>query len=252
VLLGVVVGTLFFGADFTVTRGNLLDGSAPVISQWNGSHGLEAIASWRNLLLGFMVLFLARTLAALYFINSIDDGAEFAARMRRSVIINGGIFVVLFLAFAAVLLTAAGYGVNEGGVIEMMPYKYFANLTNLWWLGMTLLVGVLCVLWGIVRTALPGKSVWRFGIWWTGIGTVLTVFALLCAAGYNDTAYLPSVSDPASSLTIANSSSTYFTLKVMAWVSAFVPVVVVYIGYVWYKMNARPLTTDEVDNDHSY
>ncbi|MDE5608579.1 MAG: cytochrome d ubiquinol oxidase subunit II [Muribaculaceae bacterium] len=252
VLLGVVVGTLFFGADFSVTRGNLLDGSAPVISQWNGSHGLEAIASWRNLLLGFMVLFLARTLAALYFINSIDDGAEFAARMRKSVIVNGGIFVVLFLAFAAVLLTSSGYGVNESGVIEKMPYKYVSNLTNLWWLGLMLLAGVLCVLWGIVRTALPCKGVWRCGIWWTGIGTVLTVFALLCAAGYNGTAYLPSVSDPSSSLTIANSSSTHFTLKVMAWVSAFVPVVVAYIGYVWYKMNARPLTTEEVENDHSY
>lgn len=252
VLLGVVVGMMFFGADFTVTRGNLLDGSSPVISVWNGSHGLEAIASWRNLLLGFMVLFLARTLAALYFINSISDGAEFAGRMRKSVIVNGAIFVVLFLAFAAVLLISNGYGVTASGSIVAVPYKYFANLTDLWWLGALFMIGVLCVLWGIIATVIPGKEVYRYGIWWTGIGTVLTVFALLCVAGYNDTAYLPSVSDPESSLTIANSSSSYFTLKVMAWVSAFVPVVVLYIAYVWKKMNAKPLTPGELENDHAY
>lgn len=252
ILLGVVVGTLFFGADFTVTRGNLLDGSAPVISVWNGSHGLEAIASWRNLLVGVMVLFLARTMAALYFINSINDGTEFATKMCKSVIINGAIFVVLFLAFAAVLLTANGYGVTAAGSIEVVPYKYFANLTNLWWLGATMMTGVLCVLWGIVRTALPSAEVYRKGIWWTGAGTVLTVFALFCIAGYNDTAYLPSVSDPGSSLTIANSSSSQFTLKVMTWVSAFVPVVVLYIAYVWKKMNAKPITPGEIEDDHSY
>lgn len=32
VLLGVAVGTLFFGAEFSVTRGNILDAGAPVIS----------------------------------------------------------------------------------------------------------------------------------------------------------------------------------------------------------------------------
>lgn len=252
VLLGVVVGMLFFGADFTVTRGNLLDSTTPVISTWNSSHGLEAIVSWRNLLLGIMILFLARTLGALYFINTIDDGPEFAARMRRSVIINGAIFVVLFLGFAAVLLTSTGYGTTSTGSIVAVPYKYFSNLVDLWWLGFIMMAGVLCVLWGIVRTALPATQVYRSGIWWSGFGTVLTVFALLCSLGYNDTAYLPSTSSAQSSLTIANSSSSYFTLKVMAWVSAFVPVVVLYIAYVWRKMNAKPLTPDEIRNDHSY
>ncbi len=250
VLLGVAVGMLFFGADFTVNKGNLVMGSNPVISVWNGSHGLEAIASWRNLLLGFTVLFLARTLAALYFLNSVNDGEEFAAATRKSVIVNGAIFVVLFLTFTGVLLTATGYGVNEQGVIEAVPFKYAANLLNLWWLAALMGVGVVMVLWGIVKTAL--KKGYRQGIWWTGVGTVFTVFALLCIAGYNDTAYLASTSDPASSLTIANSSSSYFTLKVMAWVSAFIPVVVAYIGYVWYKMNATPITPQEIENDHAY
>ncbi len=49
VLIGVAVGILFFGGEFTVTRGNILDGNAPVISVWAPSHGLEAICSWKNL-----------------------------------------------------------------------------------------------------------------------------------------------------------------------------------------------------------
>ena len=245
ILLGVAVGTLFFGADFTVTKTNLTSVSNPVISTWSPAHGLEAIASWRNLLLGFMVLMLSRTLAALYFLNSIDDGPRFSKDMRRSVIVNGGIFVVLFLAFAGVLLTSPGLSATT---FTEVPYKYATNLMQLWWLGALLAVGVLMVLWGIVKTAL--KTGYRQGIWWSGTGVVFTVFALLCAAGYNDTAYLASNTDPASSLTIANSSSSYFTLKVMTWVSAFIPVVVAYIAYVWYKMNAKPLTPAELESEH--
>lgn len=235
VMLGVAVGMLFFGADFSVVKSNLTVGSSPVISVWNGSHGLEAMTSWRNLLLGFTVLMLARTLASLYFINSINRGNGFMQHMRRSVIINGAIFVVLFLAFAAVYLTATGYGVTKDGAIVAVPYKYADNLLQLWWLGFIFVLGVLMVLWGIVKTAL--KTGYRKGIWWSGTGTVLVVFALLCSAAYNNTAYLASTSDPASSLTIYNSSSSKFTLTVMTWVSAFIPVVVAYISFVWYKMS---------------
>lgn len=247
VLLGVAVGMLFFGADFTVNMGNLTCGSSPVISVWADTNGLETIGSWRNLLLGFMVLMLARTLGALYYMNSIDGGNIFQVRMRRSVMINGAVFVVLFLVFATVLLTATGYGVTGDGAVVAVPYKFASNLMELWWLGGILGIGVLMVLWGIVKTAV--KPGYRRGIWWSGSGTVLTVFALLCSAGYNNTAYLASLMDPASSLTIHNSSSSEFTLTVMTWVSGFVPVVVLYIGYVWYKMNASPITPRELETD---
>ena len=235
ILLGVAVGMLFFGADFTVTKSNLTVINNPVISEWNGSHGLEAIVSWRNMLLGLMVLMLARTLAALYFLNSIDNGEQFKTQMRRSVIINGAIFVVLFLAFAGVLLTSSGYGVDGYGRVNIESFKFATNLMELWWLGALLAVGVVMVLWGIAKTAM--KPGYRQG---------------MCSAGYNNTAYLASTSDPASSLTIANSSSSYFTLKVMTWVSGFVPVVVIYIAYVWYKMNATPLTAKELEQEHGY
>ena len=66
-----------------------------------------------------------------------------------------------------------------------------------------------------------------------GIGTVLTVLALLLTAGYNNTAYYPSNTDIQSSLTLANSCSSQFTLKTMAYVSILVPFVIAYIFYAW-------------------
>ena len=247
VLLGVAVGTLFFGGHFTVTRGNILDGSAPVISVWAPTHGLEAIASWKNLLVGLTLFFLARANAALYFMNSIDNGEQFAADCRKKALVNGGIFVVLFLALVAVVLTADGYTVAEDGMVVPVAYKYAVNLIDMWWIAVALLIGVVLVLAGFILTAMrPG---FRSGIWFTGIGTVVTIICLLCDLGYNNTCYMPSLTDLQSSLTIANSSSTEFTLTVMSWVSILVPFVVAYIWYVWSKMNARPMTSSEMDAD---
>ena len=251
VLIGVAVGVLFFGGQFTVTRGNILDGNAPVISVWAPSHGLEAITCWKNLLVGFTLFFLARMNAALYMMNSIDDGQKFFDVCRMKAILNGIIFVVLFLGLVAVILTSDGYTVEPDGRVVAVPYKYAINLIEMWWVLGVLVLGVVLVLIGFALTAF--KKSYRGGIWWTGMGTILTIVSLLCALAYNNTCYMPSLIDPQSSLTIANSSSTEFTLTVMSWVSLLVPVVLLYIWYVWGKMNATPLTPKEIEEDsHSY
>lgn len=254
VLLGCAVAMQFFGADFTVTRQSILDAGAPVISTWNPQHGLDVIFSLNNLLLGFAVLFLARTMGALFFLRSVDDtdnAAAFAASCRRRVLINGVIFVLLFLCFLYALFMSDGYSQTEQGLFVKVPYKYFFNLIDLWWIGASFLIGVLMVLYGVLRGALD-KS-FTAGFWWAGIGAVIVVTSLLCISGYNNTAYLPSVSDPQSSLTIANSSSTRFTLEVMTWVTALLPVVIGYIAYVWYKMTAPSITPAELQSDdHTY
>lgn len=251
VLIGVAVGVLFFGGEFTITRGNILDGASPVISVWAPSHGLEAIISWKNLLVGFTLFFLARANAALYFMNSIDDGKKFFEVCRIKALLNGGAFVVLFLALLAVILTSDGYTVLPDGKVVAVPYKYAINLIEMWWILAALAIGVVLVLVGFGLTIM--KKEYRGGIWWTGIGTIITIVSLLCDLGYNNTCYMPSLTDPQSSLTIANSSSTEFTLTVMSWVSLLVPVVILYIWYVWRKMNATPITPQEIDEDsHSY
>ncbi len=250
VLLGVAVGTLFFGGEFTISKTNILNFGSPVISQWAPTHGLEAIACWKNLLLGFTVFFLARTLASLYFINNIAGDNGFIVRMRRNVLINGAIFAILFIAFVIVLLLQNGYRYIDGQFVTE-PNIYLHNLLGMWWAALLLVIGVVAVLYGIIRSAFDKKM--QSGIWYAGAGTIVTVAVLFIIAGYGNTAYLPSITDINSSLTIANSSSTLFTLKVMSYTSLLVPVVIGYISYTWYKMNAKPLTEQEVENDsHSY
>lgn len=251
ILLGVAVAMMFFGAAFTVTKSNLLDISQPVISQWAPTRGLEAIVCWKNLLLGVAVFFLARTQGALYFINNIDYNEEFAKRMHRSVLVNGLIFAVLFVAFLVLMLLEPGLKFDAAGNYTVVDNIYLHNLLNMWPLLIILLVGVVAVLYAIIRTAFCSK--FRSGIWYSGIGTVVVVVVLILIAGWDGTAYYRSTLDTSSSLTIANSSSSLFTLKVMSWVSVLVPFVLAYIWYVWRKMNKEPLTAKELDSEsHQY
>lgn len=250
VLLGAAVGMMFTGAEFTVIRGNLAEGANPVISNWASTHGLEVMSDWKCLLLGVVVFFLARTLASMYFVNNIRSDAGFERRMRRSSLVNGLIFALLFVAYVAVLLLSDGWQANASGTVGKVPMLYLKNLIGMWWFAATFVLGVVLALLGIGVTGL-GKS--HRGIWYSGIGVVLVVLSLLAIAGYNGTSYLPSVVDAQSSLTLANSSSSMFTLKVMAAVSLLVPFVVAYIWYVWRKMNASPLTKSDVSgNAHQY
>jgi len=250
ILLGVVVGTMFFGGDFTIAKGNILDGTTPVISRWGDLHGIEAIADWRNFLLGLAVLFLARTQALLYFINNIDDDKA-RDENRRDLMVNSIIFVVFFVAFVVVLLLSNGYEVDSDGVVSIRDYKYFHNLLEMPTVLAMFLVGVVLVLFAIIKS-LVNKAYYR-GIWFSGIGTVMVVLALFFIAGFNSTPYYPSAADPQSSLTIANSSSSQFTLTVMSWVSILVPLVVAYIAYVWRAMNRKPITPDEIrSTEHKY
>ena len=249
VLLGVAVAMFFNPSDFTVGMGNILDGGSPVISRWAPTHGFEAIFDWFNLLLGFTVLFLARTQASLYFINNISDNDAFYQEQRRSVLINGLIFVVLFVAFVVVLLCRDGYqALTANGVpdnlhaFEVVKFKYFKNFIDMWWALIIFLAGVLMVLYGIGRTVLS-KTPFTKGIWFSGIGTILVVLTLFWVAGYNDTPFYPSV-DMASSLTIRNSSSSQFTLEVMSVVSILVPFVAGYIAYVWHSMDRKKMSPD--------
>lgn len=250
ILLGVAVGTMFFGAEFTVTKTNILDASAPVISQWAPTHGLEAIGNWRCLVLGVMVLFLARTQASLYFLSNLGGDKQLSAKNRKSVLVNGAMFVVLFLLFVYLLLTANGVEYNSDGTMTVVSYKYLTNYLQMWWAALLLLVGVVLVLGVIIWSVL--SPTFTKGIWLSGVGTVLVVLTLFFVAGYNNTAYYPSLLDTASSLTIRNSSSTLFTLKVMSYVSILVPFVLAYIWYVWRKMDAKPITPAELRTDHKY
>jgi len=251
-LIGTAVGTFFTGANFTVDKMRLTETlSSVTISRWETPwHGLEAVLNIQNVLLGLTVFFLARVLALLYFMNNIDN-EQIIARSRKQLLYNTLPFLVVFLLFVGLLLTSNGFAVNIGtGDIYMEPYKYLHNLLAMPIVLIVFLVGVLLVLFGIIISLLKKLLT---GIWFTGPGAFLTVFALFLTAGLNNTSYYPSLSDLQSSLTIHNSSSSHYTLMVMSYVSFLVPFVIIYIIYAWRSINNTKITEVEMKEEtHIY
>jgi len=253
VLLGGAVATFFEGSNFIIEKNNLIDMGAltPIISRWaNASHGLDALLNPWVLVFGFAVFFLARVLGILYVMNNVNDED---IRSRGSVRLIGAAvpFVILFVAYLIHLLLKDGFAVEPStGVIFMEPYKYLNNFISMWYLLIILLIGVVLVLFGIGKTIVSKDYV--SGIWPAGIGTVLTVLALLLCSAWNNTAYYPSTADLQSSLTLQNSCSSEFTLTTMFYVSLLVPFVLAYIVYAWRAIDAKKLDKDEIKTDHAY
>ncbi len=251
-LLGGAVATFFEGSNFIVEKNNMIDATAltPIISRWtNASHGLDALLNPWVLVFGFAVVFLARILGILYIINNVDDED---IRSRGSVRLVGAAipFVILFVAYLVHLLVKDGFAYTDEGVIFMEQFKYLHNLLEMWYLLVTLLIGVVLVLYGIGRTITSPKYI--SGIWPAGIGTVLAVLALLLTSAWNHTAYYPSTADLQSSLTMVNSCSSEFTLRTMFYVSLLVPFVLAYIVYAWRAIDKKKLTKEEIKTEHSY
>jgi len=253
ILIGAAVSTFFTGSQFSVTKENLTDLMNPVISRWQGpAHGLEAVLNWHNVALGLAVFFLARILGVLYFMNTVADSA-ILGRTKKHLIMNTVPFLVFFLAYVVALILGKGFSVDANGTVSMESFKYLHNLLAMPVVLILFLIGVLLVLWGII------VPIWKFekcaskGIWFAGIGTVLTVFSLLLLAGFNNTAFYPSTYDLQSSLTIMNSSSSHYTLTAMSYVSLLVPFVLAYIWYAWYSMNKKKIDAVEMETEeHTY
>jgi cytochrome d ubiquinol oxidase subunit II len=252
ILIGTAVGTFFTGANFTVDKMRLTETlSSVTISRWeNPWHGLEAVLNIQNVILGLVVFFLARILALLYFMNNIDSD-QIIIRCKKQLLYNTIPFLVLFLLFVGMLLTNDGFAVNPiTGIVSMEPLKYLHNLLSMPVVLILFLVGVLMVLYGIILSLIKKTS---NGIWFTGPGAFLTVFALFLLAGLNNTSYYPSLSNLQSSLTIHNSSSSHYTLTVMSYVSLMVPFVIIYIIYAWRSINNTKIIEAEMNEDiHVY
>ncbi len=244
-LIGGAVGTFFNGSNFLVDRMGITDGISPIISRWaNGSNGLDALLDLWNLVIGLAVMFLARSLGILYILNNVED-KNIRSRGNKHLISSALPFVVLFVAFLIYILVKDGFGyIPTTGEITIVPYKYFNNFIEMWYVGLMLLVGVVLYLYGVVRTIMS-KSFYG-GIWYSGIGTVLAVLSLLLCVGWNNTAYYPSLADLQSSLTIANSCSSKFTLSVMSVVSILIPFVLAYIVYVWRTIDRKKVNEKTV------
>jgi cytochrome d ubiquinol oxidase subunit II len=243
-LLGGAVATFFTGSNFVVDKGNILDGSMPVISSWaNASHGLDALLNPWNVGLGLAVVFLSRVLGTLYVMNRVDNEA-ILGRCRKQLWMDVVPFLSLLLAFLVHLFTMDGYAVDPvKGDVFLESHKYWHNLDGrlitLFVLGLGTFVAGLAL-------GLFSKRSRRQGILWTGLGTVLVILTLFSLAGYNHTAYYPSAADLQSSLTLANSCASEFTLRTMTYVSFLIPFVLAYIIYVWRVMEKKQISVEEL------
>ena len=273
-LLGGAVATFFNGSNFLIDKGNITNGLQPVISRWaNASHGLDALLDPWNVVLGLALLMLARILGMLYIKNNIEH-QQIQKRCTRQLPWNALLFLLFFLPFLIRLMIKDGFstaaeagmstaaeagmsaaaeaGMNaaSAGSITIESMKYLHNLLEMPILSALLLIGIVLVLFGIFKSS---RSVqYRKGIWFTGIGTVLTVLVLLLIAGWNDTAYYPSNIDLQSSLTLANSCSSEFTLRTMAIVSLLIPFVLVYIVFAWRAIDRKRITQEEIEQGEVY
>ena len=240
ICIGAVVGSFFTGNPFKLGEMNDVTWMSP----WRG---IEVLFNFANICLGLAIFFLARTLASLYFMNNIKHDAIYE-KSKKQVLYNSVPFVILLLVFLGIILTSKGYAIMEDKSIQLVQYKYFHNLLEMPLNTLMLLLGVVGVLFGIIKSIITPH--WRKGIWFSGIGIVLAVIALFIVAGFNNTAFYPSYTDLNSSLTIYNASSSYYTLKTMAYVSLVSPIVIAYIFYAWRALNKKQIDIQDVQDDH--
>lgn len=250
ILIGTAVGTFFNGSQFSVDKGNLAQVYDSAISRWQTPfHGLEAVLNWHNVALGLAVFFLARVLGILFIVNGISSNDIFN-RAIKQMWYNAIPFLVFFLAFVGGLLLKDGFAFDPAnGTVSMESYKYLHNFIEMPVVALIFLAGVVLVLSGIIKFLFMRSNK---GIWFTGAGTILAVFALFLIAGFNNTAYYPSTYDLQDSLTIRNSSSSHYTLTAMSYVSLFVPVVIAYIYWAWSSMNKKQMTEEDLNENNTH
>ncbi len=237
-LIGAAVGTFFTGSNFTLNEFNLVKWLHPL-------RGLEAAFSPFNLCFGFFLVFLARTLGALYLANCLDHEA-LVERLKVASYKNLLCALPFLLYVLLALLIFDGYGINGEGKVVLVAHKYFHNLFDIPFCLTFLFLGLVLVVLGVLLNRFTASVK---GIWFSGLGTVLTCLAVFFMAGYNNTAFYPSKADIASSLTIYNASSSHYTLTMMSYVALTVPFVLAYIVYVWRQMDSKKLTIAELAAD---
>lgn len=238
-LIGAAIGTFFTGSNFILNDYNLSRWTHPL-------RGLEAAFSLFNLSFGIFLVFLARTLGALYLANNLQQD-QLVPRLKVSSF-NNLLCALPFLLYVLIrLVTMEGFAVDpQSGEVIMQSGKYLNNLLEFPITLILLLTGLVLV---VVGVGLNRFTASVRGIWPAGLGTVMTCLAVFFLAGYNNTAFYPSKYDLGSSLTIYNASSSHYTLTMMSYVALLVPFVLAYIVWVWRQMDTEKLTDAEIVAD---
>lgn len=240
-LLSVAISTFYSGSEFELKSNFVI---------WKNSlRGLEALLNPFNYLLAFSLIPLTKLMAAMYFLNNINNKTiEHLA--IKSISKNAIIFLTFFLSFLAWIFLKDGFRHDvKADLIVQEHYFNLINLLNLPIVLAILILGVILVLISLIL-AIVKKS--KNSIFFIGFGVVFTIGALIASLGLGEGVFYPSIYDIRHSLTIQNSSSSFYTLKTMSYVSILVPFVLAYIIYAWYLMDRKKLDIQELNDEHYY
>ncbi|MFC7546638.1 cytochrome d ubiquinol oxidase subunit II [Plantactinospora sp. GCM10030261] len=162
-------------------------------------------------------------------------------------LLGGAVFLAVFVTHGAVFLAlkttgdvrhrAGALAVRTGtgtGVLAVAFLAWTLRLRGDTTATVLAAAATLALLAGLAAARVRREG-WAFAGTATAIGlTVATLFAALFPL------VLPSTGDPAGALTIANASSTPYTLKIMTWVAVVAtPVVLAYQGWTYWVFRKR-------------
>lgn len=240
-ILGTTLGTFFTGSEFVVDKT-----ASPRVGTWTGAwHGLEALTRPHAMLMGLTVVSLSVILGALYVIRIVDDHTV-RKRMRRSVRVMSVLFLVLAIVWFVLLLLRSGFSVDGEGIVSAVEYKYLMNFLHHTQVQIVFLVGAALFVLGLYYGVFTKSR--RKGFWYTSAGTVIAMMGVFFLAGYNKTAYYPSLTNLQDSLTIRNSAAGIDTLRTLFWVSFALLLVLAGLGFLWHWMDRRKILVQELES----
>lgn len=211
--IAAIVPALLWGVAF----GNIVRG-VPIDAQHEFTGTFLTLLNPYALLGGVTTLSVF-TLHGAVFLAAKTTG-ELRERARRQVVWLGPVAAACAVAFLTWTLVRLGASASQFGVTLGV-----AALTAI------ALIGGLFATW-------KGRDGWAFV--GTGLAIVATTAALFLALHPD---VMPSSTNPAFSLTVANASSSHYTLTVMSWVALiFTPLVLLYQGWTYWVFRARVTT----------
>lgn len=235
-LVGTAIGTFFVGAGFTVDWA-----ASPAAVAWDSSwRGLEMLHQGQAVLLGLIHACLSFIIGGLYVIRVVDDHAV-RKQMRRSVRIASIPLLVLSFLWAILLMLRRGFAVNAEGVVTMEKFKYLLTLLHYRPVQAVLILGAVLFALGLYFGVFTKSR--RKGFWLTAGGTVIVVMGIFALAGFNGTAFFPSLTDLQSSLTVLNSAADADTQQLLFWLSPAIPLAIIGFGYLWHRTDHKKKIT---------